>query len=265
MIDAASPQTRDRTPLEEFEAALDWWRETGVDCTFADAPKGWLAAPEAEDAVAASPAPPPPAPPKPPKRSPIERALAVSDDLTRIGGARTNWPATLEDFHGWWLSEQSLAEIGAARRLPPRGKPGAQLMIVVAQPAPDDGEALLSGNAGKLLAAMLRAMAVLAEQTYFASALPAPSALPEWDVLAARGLGEVTHHHIALAAPQRVLVIGRALAPLFGIAPETSREPAMLDCGGKQIPLLLAADLAQIARSPARRRNFWTRWLEWTR
>lgn len=262
MIEASTPHPRGATPLEAFEAALDWWREAGVDCAFADSPSGWLAEPEVEESA---PAPPPPLPATPPRRSAIERALAVPSDAAPIGGPRDSWPTALADFNDWWLAEPSLAALVSTRPLPPRGKAGARLMVLVDHPAADDGDGLLSGNSGKLLAAMLRAMAIPADDVYFASALPAPTALPEWNALSARGLGEVTRHHITLAAPGRVLVLGRALAPLFGIAPENAREPVTLDRGGREIPLLLAADLAQIARLPARRRNFWTRWLEWTR
>ena len=52
---------------------------------------------------------------------------------------------------------------------------------------------------------------------------PVPTAMPDWTRLAASGLGEVARHHIALAAPQRVLLFGRAQLELFGIARERAR------------------------------------------
>ena len=35
---------------EDYAAALDWWREAGVDCEFTDEPTVWLREPEAEAA-----------------------------------------------------------------------------------------------------------------------------------------------------------------------------------------------------------------------
>ncbi|WP_341859740.1 hypothetical protein WKH79_04555 [Qipengyuania sp. GPGPB31] len=112
---------------------------------------------------------------------------------------------------------------------------------------------------------MLRAMGIAEHEVYFASALPAPMAMPEWDRLAAAGLGQVLRHHIALAAPQRVLLCGRAQLALFGIAPEQAREPLSVDCNGSPHALLAAPDLRNLARSAVRRENFWNRWLDWTR
>ena len=71
-------------------------------------------------------------------------------------------------------------------------------------------------------------------------------------------------HHIALSSPARVIAFGRALAPLFGVSPERAREAATVQAGEAVLPLLIAPDLAELARSPERRRNFWNRWLEWT-
>jgi DNA polymerase len=162
------------------------------------------------------------------------------------------------------MTEPTLAEGSLDRRVPPRGVAGAKLCILVPQPEPDDAAGLLTGGAGKLLTAMLQAMGVGVHEVYVASTLPAPMPMPEWSSLGARGLGDVTRHHLALAAPERVLAIGRAQLTLFDIAPEKVRDPLVLECGGKTLPLLAAPDFLQIARSAARRANLWHRWLEWT-
>ncbi|KZZ05449.1 hypothetical protein, partial [Erythrobacter sp. HI0077] len=174
-------------------------------------------------------------------------------------------PATLEKFREWWMTDTALAEGALDRRVPPRGVAGARLMIVLPQPFDDDGDGLLTGGAAPFCAAMLRAMGIAEHEVYFASALPAPMAMPEWDRLAAAGLGQVLRHHIALAAAQRVLLCGRAQLALFGIAPEQAREPLSVDCNGSPHALLAAPDLRNLARSAVRRENFWNRWLDWTR
>ena len=47
---------RDHTLGESLAAALDWWREAGVDGDFADEPRNWLARPEAPEGAVPAPA-----------------------------------------------------------------------------------------------------------------------------------------------------------------------------------------------------------------
>ena len=80
------------SPIAAIAAALQWWRDAGVDYSFADEAASWLTAPEvkpAEAPAAAFVAPPPPAPsPRP-----------------LIGGDPAHWPQDLAAFHAWWLAE----------------------------------------------------------------------------------------------------------------------------------------------------------------
>lgn len=260
MMQADPPEQRDFDAAKALEGAIAWWHEAGVDFDYADAPRQWLAEPEADHAVAA---PKTAAPPPPPPATPLSRALE-QEAGPPIGGAREGWPGNLEKFREWWMTEPSLAEGSLDRRVPPRGVAGAKLCILVPQPEADDDEGLLTGGAGRLLAAMLQAMGIGAHEVYVASVLPAPMAMPDWPSLSARGLGEVTRHHLSLAAPERVLAIGRAPMALFEIAPDKVRDPLVLECGDTPLPLLTAPDFSQIARSAARRANLWQRWLEWT-
>lgn len=261
MMHADPPQTRDFTALESLEAAFEWWREAGVDADFSDEAGGWLAEPEPENAVAA---PPPPAPPPIQRKTPLQRALDPSKGAA--GGIdRANLPASLEKFREWWMSEPSLASGALDRRVPPRGVAGAKLMLLLPQPFDDDSQGLLTGGAGGFAGAMLAAMGIAEHEAYFASALPASMAMPDWRDLATTGLGEVARTHISLAAPQRVVLFGRAQLALFDIPPEAARDPLSLECGDRSVALLAAPDLRNLARSAARREHFWNRWLDWTR
>lgn len=260
MSDAILPESGDLSPREGIEGAIDWWREAGVDCDFAEEATDWLLRPEVEDAVTAAP---PPQPSVPQVQSPLERALEPSD-RPAFGGAKVSWPDSLEKFREWWMTEPSLDDGLLERRLPPRGAAGARLMVLVGQPESDDIEGLLTGGAGRLVNAMLQAMGIAEHEAYLASTLPASMAMPDWQELSRAGLGEIARHHIALARPQRVLAIGRGQLALFGFAPEQAREPLALECNGAMVPLLSAPDFSQIARSAARRERLWQRWLEWT-
>lgn len=258
---ADTPESRELSPADALEAALDWWREAGVEDDYGEEATSWLAEPEAEQAVAS------PAPRKvteKPRQTPLERAFEGTDGAGRIGGPEENRPDTLENFREWWMFETSLSPSGSDSRLPPRGVAGAKVFVLVPEPLEGETDALLSGAPGRFVGAILRAMRIEPHEAYLASALPAPLALPDWADLAQRGLSGVTRHHIALAAPHRVIAFGRTLAPLFDIAPELAREPAVVKAGDRTLPLMLAPELAELARSAPRRRNFWNRWLEWT-
>lgn len=256
-----TPETREFAPVEALEAAFGWWREAGVDSDYTEEPVSWLAKPEVEGAVTAQR---PSQGIKEPKQTPLERAFCNIPAAERIGGDKAGWPQDLAAFREWWMNEKTLASVGPDHRLPPRGIAGAKVWMVIPQPFEYDSETLLSGEAARLVDAILRAIDVAPHEVYFASALPAPVALADWTDLSTRGLGEVLLHHIALSFPMRVIAFGRALAPLFGVAPENAREPAVVKLGEAVLPLMIAPELAELARSPDRRRNFWKRWLEWT-
>lgn len=238
-------------------AALDWWREAGVDLDYLDAPQDWLAAARAQD-VAAPSIPPPSDTGKP--------APTAATARPQIGGARAQWPATLADFGAWWLTEPTLAEAPAARRVLPSGPAGAPLMVVVPMPEAEDDRVLLSGAQGRLLDAMLGAMGFARQDIYLASALPARLAAPDWRGLKEGGLGAVLAHHVALAGPKRLLVLGRTdVSPLLGHDPAKS-APFEPDVNHEGLSLAAFADYgleAMLAR-PALKAGVWSRWLGWT-
>ncbi len=232
-------------------AALDWWREAGVDDDFTDLPQDWLA--EAVPATAVAGADAPQAPTEPAKPAP------------RIGGDPAAWPRELAEFPAWWHSEPSLAAAGIGR-ISPSGPHDAKLMVLVAMPSEGDSETLLSGKTGVLLDGILRAMGLDRGQIYLASALPAHTALPDWEALADAGLGAVLAHHIALAAPQRLLVFGRGgISTLLGNgSAQTAATLRNFNHDGHNVPLMVAVDLEALLASPGLKSGLWNRWLEWT-
>ena len=240
-----------------LEAALGWWREAGLDLAFVDAPQDWLAA--------EAPAPPAKAA-VPAALQPLEtkavRVAAQPAAAAPIAADRTAWPQKLENFAAWWLTEPSLAPRGA-RRLAPTGRQGAALMVLVPMPAEDDGDALLSGKTGKLLDAMLSAFGLDPAQVYRASALPARIALPDWAALGAAGLAAVLARHVALAAPQRLLVFGRAdISALMG---HNSAHNALhlraFNHENASVPAGFEYDLETLLAKPGWKAGVWQRWL----
>ncbi len=240
---------------EALTAALDWWRDAGVDGTFVDDPQDWLAQNHRQPDPAAL------APMKPLRDLVAERdsppAPVVSD--------RSGWPQTLEAFNAWWLTEGPLAPQGL-RRLAPAGQAQAELMILVPMPSADDGDSLLSGRAGRLLDAMLSAMGISRAEAYLASALPAHIPMPDWAALRATGLGEVLLHHITLAAPKRLLILGATgVSALLGHDPTNlAHSLRAINQESSQLAAMSAWDLDAMLARPALKAGFWGRWLDWT-
>ena len=243
-----------RTPAEELDGALNWWREAGVDLHFADEAQVWIIeSPEPESETVARPKRPSP---------PLEPAEKAPPPLL---AERANWPQNLSDFQDWWRTTPMLDQGGIGQRVSPRGVGGAQMMILVAEPEADDSDHLLSGPLGRFLDAMLDAMDISPENTYRASVLPRNTPLADWAALTEAGLGEVTLHHIGLVGPERVMVFGRNILPLIGHDP--TQNPASLVNINHQngiVPLLAGWDLAALLSRPKARSAHWQRWLEWT-
>lgn len=240
---------------EALSAALDWWRDAGVDGTFVDDPQDWLAQAQSLSETKT------PAPMKPLRELVAERdsppAPVVSD--------RSGWPQTLDAFNAWWLTEEPLAPPGL-HRFSPLGQPQTELMILVPMPSADDGDSLLSGRAGRLLDAILAATGITRAETYLASALPAHVPMPDWAALRATGLGDVLLHHIALAAPKRLLILGAT-----GVSALLGHDPTNLAHGlrainqeSSQLAAMSAWDLDAMLARPGLKAGFWGRWLDWT-
>ncbi len=238
----------------QFAAALDWWRDAGVDHDWGDAPQSWLAPPEAPVPVDEAPAP-------------IQAGPAAAAPLPAPD--RSTWPQVLADFVPWWLASDWLASAPPEARVPPRGPAGAELMVLVAEPEADDRETLLSGAQGRLLGAMLAAMGLEAESVYFASVLPRAMPHADWAGLAAKGLGDLARHHIALAAPKRLIVFGGHILPLLGHDPANNpTRSAQINHGDPNIPtmtpILALRDLAILLERPRWKAGVWQSWLDWT-
>ena len=235
------------TLAESIAAAQAWWREAGVDLAFHDEPQAWLAeeAPPVEAKAVEPNAAPPPRP--------------------KLGGDPAAWPQDLAAFRRWWLEEPSLDAGGTHPRIAPRGEAGAPLMLLVPMPEADDGDTLLSGREGRLLASLAHAMALAPEQVYLAAALPRHTSLPDWERLSAEGLGEILLHHIRLADPQRLIVLGMRILPLLGHDPAQA-APAVseLTIQGRAVPMLTSYAPDRLLANARQRAALWQRWLDWT-
>ncbi|RVU04441.1 hypothetical protein EOE18_11620 [Novosphingobium umbonatum] len=240
-------------------AALDWWRDAGLDYDFQDDPRDWLPVEEPAGEVL----------------EPIHPALAKpvaapEEQKPQMGGPREDWPQSLADFTPWWMGEPSLDQGLTHERVPPRGPAHARLMVLVAHPEAEDAAAglLLAGAQGKLLSSMLPVLGLAEDEVYVASVLPRTMPSPDWAGLLAQGIGPVLAHHIALAAPQRLLVLGQSILSLLGHEPAQKTAKLRLSVGQGQpeqlIEALASYDLGVMLEHASRKRGLWQAWLDWT-
>ena len=257
---AAEMADRAPPPLsEQFTAVVDWWRDAGVDCDFADDVTDWLAPakmPETRGEVAAVPTPAP-APPRP--------LVPGAGPAHKVDADRSVWPTELGALRDWWTSSYALDAGGAYPRIPPMGPAQAKMMIVVNQPEASDGERLLGGPEGALLDGFLRAAGYDRDAVYLASLLPRHDPAPDWPAIREAGLGDLLAHHVGLVSPKRILFLGRNIPPLLGH--DMAQGPAVLrdfNHDSLKIPAMGASGLADMLRSAKRRERFWRCWLDWT-
>ncbi|WCT74808.1 uracil-DNA glycosylase family protein [Sphingomonas naphthae] len=168
-----------------LHSALHWWELAGVDTLVEEDVRDWFAPVRPREPVPAAEAAP---------AAPAPAAL----------------PTDLAAFHEWWTSDTSLP--GApAQRVAPSGDAASGLMLLIDMPDSADAAAgaLFSGEAGLLFDRMLAAIGRDRQSAYLASIWPARPAGGIADKAHAARLAEIALHHIALAAPRRLLLLGK--------------------------------------------------------
>lgn len=175
----------------EAASALEWWRDAGVDMLVDEDPRDWTAR-EAAPAVASS--------------APQPVVLAEPEPEVPL-------PATLEAFIHWRFGSGAPESTWVESIVSPTGDVAAPLMVITDFPE-SEGEApsLLAGPAGRLFDRMLAAIGLDRDSIYFAplcAARPITGSVPRE---AEERLGELVRHHIALAAPQKLLLLGQTVS-----------------------------------------------------
>ncbi len=236
---------------DQIAAALDWWREAGVDADFSDDATDWLAkpdpSPEAEPAHTA-------------KKPPAQEEKPLPPPLKELIGETP--PSDLAAFQTFWMEDPGLAVAGSAKRLAPRGAAGAKLMILVATPEPGDEDTLLSGPQGRLLTSIVAAMGFNEDDIYLASVVPQAMPLADGQELLRAGFARVLVHHVSLVRPEQLLVFGTNILPLLGH--DAAQQPETVhhfEASGENIPLCVAEGLDALLGMPRLKARFWRRWL----
>ncbi len=257
----------------DFEAALAWWRSAGVDCDFSDDATAWLAdrplepaatgpdgaQPVAGRAAIAQERKAQPTPGRAAFSAAQQPAPPLAERRNLLGDSP---PQGLAAFRSWWMTATELDAAGLYPRIAPRGAAGAALMILVPQPEEHDRERLLEGPQGRLLANMLAAMGLNSDAVYLASALPCHTPMADLAALAASGFDTVLAHHLSLAAPRRLLVLGTGLAPM--LAAQSDQPLREINHAGGKLPVMVSETLDALMEMPRLKARFWRRWMEWS-
>ena len=235
---------------QAFAAALDWWRDAGVDAAFVDAPRSWLAPPEE-------------ARPVPEQRSRIPvKAPETAEPAPPTAPAL---PHDLDAFRAWWMTAAELDPGRIAGRVSPRGDISPKLMIVTPMPEDADGDRLLAGPEGRLLDAFLAAASLTDDQVYWASSLPYHSPGADWSPAATRICSEALRRHIALVRPERLLVLGFVILPLLEhSSPHAPAVSSVFNHEGVTVPMLAVRRLPAMASQARWKAALWQAWLNWT-
>ena len=197
-----------------MKSYLGWWAEAGLIDPASDTPFHWLAPLESGVSLAAVAAPRP-------ADQPTARAIAPA-----IVPARTSLPTNLADFDRWIAEASDFpGRDWSIRPVLPSGPVNAPLMLLGDAPDPGDIEVgrLFSGAQGKLVDAMLAAIGLTRDACRIGSiALTRPIG-GRLDGPDAERLSLLARHHIALARPRSLLLVGQQSAQLIageGISPQ---------------------------------------------
>lgn len=180
-------------------SAMEWWRDAGVDVLVGDEPFDWLT-PEPAELVA--------------PLAPASLAPASLTTAARAAEAAPSpavaMPATIAELLTWRTGSAAPEAGWGVPLIPATGPANADIMILIDCPERDSSDSLLGGAAGRLFDRMLAAIGRSRADVHLASlcaARPAAGRLPR-DMESQ--LAEIARHHVALAAPRRLLVMGDA-------------------------------------------------------
>jgi len=242
------------------KSICDWWSLAGVDALVGEKPTGWLLAPPANDPAPRA-RPPVAAETAPPPLPPALQRAALADAPPRAEG-----PVTFPD--DWNGFQSFLADHPGVpgsqwdnRRVLPVGAQRAPLMLVTAWPEIDDQRegALCSGAPGKLLDAALKAIGAARDDCYLASLAVTRPPGGRCDARDRAELERLLAHHLALADPGKLLLIGGDIVQMAaGLAlPDARGRLLDINHSGGRVTAAAIAHPAMLLARPAHKAAAW--------
>ncbi|WP_194952632.1 uracil-DNA glycosylase family protein [Sphingopyxis solisilvae] len=242
------------------ESITDWWSLAGVDALVGEEPAGWLVLPPANDATAVR---------LRPTLAPEAEAAPLPAALQRHEAPEVAapkgpvvFPDDWDEFQRWLATGDDVpGSQWDARRVLPVGQAGMPLMLLTAWPEIDDQRdgTLFTGAAGQLLDAMLRAIGMTRDACYMASLAVTRPAGGRCDGADAAELDRLLWHHLKLARPERLLLIGSDIVRMAAAAglPETRGKLLDINQDGGKVEAVAVAHPAMLLARPAQKAAVW--------
>lgn len=231
MTAMGADQTHDWQALAA--TAIEWWSDAGVDVLVDDAPRDWLARPVPVAATAAS----------------VVAATAGDAVAPAL-------PDTIEAFVAWRSGTAAPEAAWNAPMFVGEGPVSADIMVAIDCA---DADGLLTGAAGLLFDRMLAAIGRDRASVYLAPlAVARPLAgriAPEVEAV----LSPMLRHHVALAAPKRLLVMGAAASrAIFGANGAVMRATLQtVNLNGTNVEAVVGLTPSLLLERPAAKAESW--------
>lgn len=189
----------------ELASLMGWWRDAGLEVLAADEPCDWLAPVErpAERTANTTMMEPPARP-------------AAAPVAAERPAPPASFPDTLPAFQQWLATSEKIA-MPMPARVAPMGDPASGLMVLVDLPEqvdPANGR-LLSGPVGELFDKMLSAVNRDRQSLYLSAMAPGWPTGGVVDRAMGALFNELARHHVALARPRALLLMGEQPSRAF--------------------------------------------------
>jgi DNA polymerase len=225
-------------PAAEIASLLSWWQEAGVDVLIDEQSRNWLAPVERTAAPVTRAAP----------ATPAEQPAA------------TELPTSLAAFQDW-LATSGDIPVPVAARIAPAGDIASGLMLLADLPEAEDADAgqIMSGTIGKLFDRMMAAIGRDRTSIYLAAMAPGRTAGGYVDPASATLFTRLARHHVAIARPRLLLLLGEAPArAMLGLGfVEARGRVHTIDLPGGAVRAIATFHPRTLIQHPAQKARAW--------
>jgi DNA polymerase len=210
----------------EAASLLGWWQLAGADALLDETPRNWL--------------------------KPVEKPIIdVAEPTPAI-------PDTVEGLDHWIADPANLSGLTPSR-VTTFGSPLSDLAIFVDMPDPEDGQRLLSGDAGRLFDRMLSAIGRNRTDVYGAALCPVRPTGGRIPPQLAQELAQIALKRVALTGAKALLLMGDATTRAFLGAnlPDARGRLLTVNYEGGSVTAVATFHPRFLLKQPARKADCW--------